>query len=41
MDLFVVPTIRFDLLYAFIIIRLDRTAAGDADRRISQHEVAK
>jgi transposase InsO family protein len=26
MDLFVVPTIRFDLLYAFIIIRLDRRA---------------
>ena len=24
MDLFVVPTIRFDLLYAFIIVRLDR-----------------
>ena len=24
MDLFVVPTISFDLLYAFIIIRLDR-----------------
>jgi hypothetical protein len=24
MDLFVVPTIRFDLLYAFIIILLDR-----------------
>jgi hypothetical protein len=24
MDLFVVPTIGFDLLYAFIIIRLDR-----------------
>src|SRR6266576_2383683 len=26
MDLFVVPTIGFDLLYAFIIIRLDRRA---------------
>src|SRR6202022_2926128 len=24
MDLFVVPTIRFDLLYAFVIMRLDR-----------------
>jgi hypothetical protein len=24
MDLFVVPTIGFDLLYAFIIVRLDR-----------------
>jgi hypothetical protein len=24
MDLFVVPTIGFDLLYAFVIIRLDR-----------------
>lgn len=24
MDLFVVPTIRFDLLYAFVIVRLDR-----------------
>jgi hypothetical protein len=26
MDLFVVPTIGFDLLYAFIVIRLDRKA---------------
>jgi hypothetical protein len=26
MDLFVVPSIGFDLLYAFIIIRLDRRA---------------
>jgi hypothetical protein len=24
MDLFVVPTISFDLLYAFVIVRLDR-----------------
>jgi hypothetical protein len=24
MDLFVVPTIGFDLLYAYIIVRLDR-----------------
>ena len=24
MDLFIVPTIRFDLLYAFVIVRLDR-----------------
>ena len=24
MDLFVVPTIGFDLLYAFVIVRLDR-----------------
>ncbi|WP_197685049.1 hypothetical protein [Bradyrhizobium canariense] len=24
MDLFVVPTIRFDLLYALLIVRLDR-----------------
>jgi transposase InsO family protein len=24
MDLFVVPTVRFDLLYAFVIVRLDR-----------------
>ena len=24
MDLFVVPTIAFDLLYAFVIVRLDR-----------------
>jgi len=24
MDLFVVPTIGFELLYAFIIVRLDR-----------------
>lgn len=24
MDLFVVPTICFDLLYAFVIVRLDR-----------------
>ena len=28
MDLFVVPTIGFDLLYAFIIIRLDRRDLG-------------
>jgi hypothetical protein len=26
MDLFVVPTIGFDLLYAFVIIRIDRRA---------------
>ena len=26
MDLFVVPTIGFDLLYAFVIVRLDRRA---------------
>jgi hypothetical protein len=26
MDLFVVPAIRFDLLYAFVIVRLDRRA---------------
>ena len=26
MDLFVVPTISFDLLYAFVIVRLDRRA---------------
>ena len=24
MDLFVVPTVGFDLLYAFVILRLDR-----------------
>ncbi len=24
MDLFVVPTIGFDLLYAFVVVRLDR-----------------
>jgi hypothetical protein len=24
MDLFIVPTIGFDLLYAFVIVRLDR-----------------
>ena len=24
MDLFVVPTLAFDLLYAFVVIRLDR-----------------
>jgi hypothetical protein len=24
MDLFVVPTLGFDLLYAFVIVRLDR-----------------
>jgi hypothetical protein len=24
MDLFVVPTVGFDLLYAFVIVRLDR-----------------
>jgi hypothetical protein len=28
-DLFVVPTIGFDLLYAFIIIRLDRQRSGN------------
>ncbi|MGB8107834.1 MAG: transposase, partial [Pseudolabrys sp.] len=26
MDMFVVPTIGFDLLYAFVIVRLDRRA---------------
>ena len=26
MDLFIVPTISFDLLYAFVIVRLDRRA---------------
>jgi hypothetical protein len=30
MDLFVVPTIGFDLLYAFVIVRLDRR---DLDQR--------
>src|SRR5215813_12281964 len=28
MDLFVVPTIGFDLLYAFVIVRLDRRDLG-------------
>jgi len=28
MDLFVVPTIGFDLLYAFVIVRLDPQRAG-------------
>ena len=31
MDLFVVPTIGFDLLYAFVIVRLDRTANPTAE----------
>src|ERR1700680_1579726 len=34
MDLFVVPTIGFDLLYAFVIVRLDRA------RRSCKDEVA-
>ena len=37
MDLFVVPTIGFDLLYAFIIIRLDRRdLAGSMSQHIQQ-----
>ena len=35
MDLFVVPTIGFDLLYAYIIVRLDRAGPGILDRTIS------
>ena len=31
MDLFVVPTIGFDLLYAFIIVRLMSAFRGKAD----------
>jgi hypothetical protein len=36
MDLFVVPTIGFDLLYAFVIMRLDRRdlATAMASERI-------
>ena len=34
MDLFVVPTIGFDLLYAFVIVRLDRkTSSGSMSRQ--------
>jgi len=33
MDLFVVPTIGFDLLYAFIIVRLDRRDCPPITRR--------
>ena len=37
MDLFVVPTIGFDLLYAFIIIRLDRRdLVGSTSQQIQQ-----
>jgi hypothetical protein len=32
MDLFVVPTIGFELLYAFVIVRLDRDS-GDGFAR--------
>jgi hypothetical protein len=35
MDLFVVPTIGFDLLYAFVIVRLDRR---DLDQRHSRSD---
>ena len=36
MDLFVVPTIGFDLLYAFVIVRLDRreTLSGSTSQQI-------
>ena len=36
MDLFVVPTIGFDLLYAFVIVRLDRR--GRLDQRHSKSD---
>jgi hypothetical protein len=29
MDFFVVPTIGFELLYACVVIRIERTATGD------------
>jgi hypothetical protein len=32
MDLFVVPTIGFDLLYAFVIVRLDRRGLSMSQR---------
>jgi hypothetical protein len=32
MDLFVVPTIGFDLLYAYVIVRLDRRFATGAQQ---------
>jgi hypothetical protein len=36
-DLFVIPTIGFDLLYAFIIIRLDRRdSSGSTSLQIRQ-----
>jgi hypothetical protein len=35
MDLFVVPTIGFDLLYGFVIVRLDReTSSGSTSQQI-------
>jgi hypothetical protein len=34
MDLFVVPTIGFDLLYALVIVRLERRELGSASRHI-------
>jgi hypothetical protein len=34
MDLFVVSTLGFDLLYAFVIVRLDETWSGSASQHI-------
>ena len=36
MDLFVVPTIGFDLLYAFVIVRLDRRQLDSSSGSTSQ-----
>jgi hypothetical protein len=38
MDLFVVPTIGFDLLYAFVIVRLDRRDRPCPDQRHSKSD---
>src|SRR6266446_7079183 len=37
MDLFVVPTIGFDLLYAFVIVRLDRRDSANRKHQITCH----
>ncbi len=45
MDLFVVPTVGFSLLYAFVIVRLDRRALvwikSDCDRREIRLKLAR
>jgi transposase InsO family protein len=41
MDLFVVPTIGFDLLYAFIIIRLDRSVTANPTAEWIAHQITE
>ena len=41
MDLFVVPTIGFNLLYAFVIIRLDRPSGDCCHRRTDRRRYTK